>query len=74
MASARRDGTHMLAYVLRDGSARNAPGEWRQIHWNPYTDAGMSKPWHDNQLEQHFSEGELKGWMPLPPPPSIRAP
>jgi hypothetical protein len=68
MVSARRDGSHILALVLLDGIQRNAVGEWRQMHWNPYTETVMSKPWHNNELTEHFSENELKAWPPLPRP------
>lgn len=80
MATAPKDGTHILAYLWSapDDCGYRGFGEWREIWWKPYTGLGMFMPWHAGDLfdshtageaPEHFGEGVPIGWLPLPKRP-----
>jgi hypothetical protein len=80
MSTAPRDGTHILAFLYREGDDdHRAFGEWREIWWRPYKSLGMFMPWHagnpadshSGPAPEHFGEGVPVAWLPKPPTPPL---
>lgn len=85
MATAPRDGTHILAYLYRERDDENAAfGEWREIFYRPYEAMkGWNTPWHAGDpfdshscdfAPEHFGEAVPIAWLPLPPRPPLTSP
>lgn len=80
MATAPKDGTHILAVLYREsindmGDIRlPAFGEVREIWYRPYQVLGMNLPWHagdpfdshDGTAPDHMGEDVPVLWMPVP--------
>lgn len=80
MEAAPKDGTHILAVLLREG-IRDMDGVWRptfrevrEIWYRPYVQFGMQLPWHagdpfdshDGMAPDHFGEDVPEKWAPMP--------
>ena len=86
MASAPKDGTHILAVLHReacedmDGIRREPFSEIREIFFQPYTQLDMFLPWHagdpfdshEGLAPEHMGEAVPVAWLPVPALPIVK--